>query len=59
MNGAPIPSRNLMVSIPRHTTTMLIAQNRKKQIQPLPGKLAAPGHKILSIEKIACPPIQA
>src|SRR5260370_37017573 len=31
MKGAAIPSRNLMVSIPRQTTNMFSAQKRKKQ----------------------------
>jgi len=39
MNGAPIPSRNLIVSIPRQITIMLMAQKRKKQIQLLPEDL--------------------
>ncbi len=33
MNGAAIPSRNLIVSIPRKITKMFRAQNAKKQIQ--------------------------
>src|SRR5258708_19499213 len=42
MNGAPTPSRTLMVSIPRQTTTMFSAQKRKKQIQLLPANLPPP-----------------
>ncbi len=50
INGAPIPSRNLMVSIPRQITAILIAQKIKKQIQLLPGRFAAPGHTIRNME---------
>src|ERR1017187_2646815 len=58
MKGAPMPSRNLMVSMPRHMTAMLSAQKAKKQIQAPPGEAAAPGQKIFSMEKMASPPIQ-
>src|SRR5215468_7899488 len=33
MNGAPMPSRNFMVSMPFHTTTMFNSQNEKKHTQ--------------------------
>src|ERR1035437_7879285 len=58
MNGAPMPSRNLMVSMPRQMTAMLSPQKAKKQIHAQPGELAAAGQRILSREKMACPPIQ-
>src|ERR1019366_3548796 len=38
MKGAPMPSRNLMVSIPRQITAMLSVQKAKKQIQAPPGE---------------------
>jgi hypothetical protein len=50
MKGAPMPSRNLMVSMPRQITTMFNAQNAKKHSHAPPGKCAAPGQKILSME---------
>ena len=37
---------------------MLRAQKAKKQIQTPPASCAAAGHMILSMEKMACPPIQ-
>src|SRR5258708_5823078 len=59
IKGAPIPSRNLMVSSPRQMTIRLIPQNTKKQPQPQPGTLAAPAHTMQNTEKTASPPIQA
>ena len=50
MKGAPMPSRNLMVSMPRQITAMFSAQKAKKQIHTPPGRCAAPGQKILSME---------
>src|SRR5881227_2953967 len=49
-NGAPTPSSQRMVSMPFHTTHMLINQKKKKQIQMPAGMSAAAGHMILSIE---------
>src|SRR5712692_4105852 len=58
MNGAATPSRTLMVSMPRQTTSMLSPQKKKKQAHiPDEDPLAA-GHRICSMVKIACPPIQ-
>jgi len=56
-NGAPTPSSTRMVSMPLHTTHMLISQKAKKQIQMPPEKPAHAGQTIFSIESIACPPI--
>ena len=50
MNGAPMPSRNLMVSMPRQITTMFSTQNAKKQIQMPADVRRQPGHMIFSIE---------
>jgi len=58
MKGAPMPSRNLIVSMPRQITAMLSSQNAKKQNQIPPAKLAAAGQSTSSMEKIAWPPIQ-
>jgi len=49
ITGAPMPSRNLMVSMPRQITAMLSAQKAKKQTQDTPGAAAA-GHRIRSME---------
>src|ERR1043166_7360639 len=58
MNGAPMPSRNFMVSMPRQMTAMLSSQNAKKQIHGVAALLAALGHNTRSIEYTAWPPIQ-
>ncbi len=50
MKGAPTPSRNLMVSMPRQTTHIFSAQKAKKQIQTPAAKSPAGGQMILSIE---------
>jgi hypothetical protein len=50
MKGAPAPSRNLIVSIPRQITAILSSQKARKQIQRPPGMPPAPGHMIFSIE---------
>src|SRR2546426_8046952 len=48
MNGAATPSRILMVSMPRQTTSMLSPQKKKKQAHiPAEDPLAA-GHSIWS-----------
>src|SRR3989442_8940863 len=58
MNGAATPSRILIVSIPRQTTSMFSPQKKKKQVHmPAEDPLAA-GQRICSMVKIACPPIQ-
>src|ERR1017187_3956010 len=44
MNGAPIPSRNLMVSMPRQITAMFSSQKAKKHSHAPPASCAAPGH---------------
>src|ERR1051325_482402 len=49
MNGAPMPSRNLMVSMPRQMTNMLRPQNAKKQIQDAAELAAKDGKRILAI----------
>ena len=48
MNGAPIPCRNLMVSMPRQITNIFSAQNAKKQIHSATAGVA--GRMIFSIE---------
>src|SRR5262249_47749547 len=58
MNGAPTPSKNLMVSMPRQITAMFSSQKAKKQIQGVAAWAAAVGSKTRNIEKMACPPIQ-
>ena len=50
MKGAAIPSRNLIVSMPRQITNMFSAQKAKKQTQMAPGIRPAAGHRIASIE---------
>src|SRR5215470_12960126 len=45
MNGAPTPSRNLIVSMPFQITAMLRSQNAPKQIHTAAGEDAA-GHRI-------------
>src|SRR5512140_930532 len=59
MNGAPMPSRNLMVSMPFQTTTIFSSQKEKKQIQMEAGKAAMEGERMPSMEWMACPPIHA
>src|ERR1039457_2056193 len=49
MNGALIPSRSLMVSMPRRITTMFKAQKKKKQIHAAALVLAKGGHTILAM----------
>src|SRR6516225_5693982 len=44
MNGAPTPSRNLMVSIPRQITAMFSSQKARKQTHGTAALLRAPGH---------------
>jgi hypothetical protein len=58
IKGAPMPSRILIVSMPRQITAILSSQKAKKQIHWPPAACAAPGHRILSMEKMAWPPIQ-
>src|SRR5436309_103102 len=57
MKGAAIPSKNLIISIPRQITYIFSAQNAKKQTQTPIGDDPAAGHRIRSIAKIAWPPI--
>src|SRR5229473_1931757 len=45
MNGAAMPSRNFMVSIPRQITKIFSDQKAKKQIQVPSGQPRAEGHK--------------
>src|SRR5580700_8096873 len=45
MNGAAMPSKNLMVSMPRQITAMFKSQKRPKQTQTEP----VPGHRMLNI----------
>src|SRR5258705_3323946 len=45
MNGAATPSRILMVSMPRQTTSMLSAQKKKKQAH-IPAEDPLAGHRI-------------
>ena len=54
MKGAPIPSRNLMVSMPRQMTAMLTSQKAKKQTQMPPGQSPAAGQRIFSMEIDGC-----
>src|SRR5436305_11893077 len=49
-NGAPTPSSQRMVSMPFHTTHILISQKKKKHSQMPPAAPAVAGHMILSIE---------
>src|ERR1700676_4583407 len=49
MNGAPMPSRNLMVSMPRQTTNMFSSQKEKKQIQGAAAIRPLGGYRILSM----------
>src|SRR5437016_5468437 len=58
MNGAATPSRNLMVSMPRQTTSIFSAQNKKKHDHIAGEDPLAAGQRIWSIVKMACPPIQ-
>src|ERR1700678_3997173 len=53
MNGALIPSRKRMVSMPRQITAMLISQKAKKQIHGPVWELVNDGHRMRSIEKMA------
>jgi hypothetical protein len=46
MNGAAMPSRNLMVSIPRQTTNMFSAQKKKKQVHMAADEPLAAGQRI-------------
>src|SRR4051794_41853067 len=57
-NGAPTPSSTRMVSMPFHTTHMLISQNPKKQTQIPEGMLAVEGHTIFPSRKLVFPPTQ-
>src|SRR2546430_1990276 len=50
MNGAPMPSRNLIVSIPRQMTNMFNNQNAKKHTHEMPEWFAALGQSTASIE---------
>src|ERR1700722_9761584 len=54
IKGAAMPSKNLIVSIPRQITRMLRSQNAPKHAHREPLN----GHKMLIIAKIAWPPIQ-
>ena len=58
MKGAPIPSRNLMVSMPRQITTMFSAQKHTKQTAEPAAKARQAGHRMRSIALMAWPPIQ-
>ena len=58
MNGAPMPSRILMVSMPRQITAMFSNQKAKKQAHWPPAMFPAAGQIIFSMEKMAWPPIQ-
>src|SRR5271157_2543609 len=44
MNGAPMPSRNLMVSMPRQITAMVSSQNSEKQIHGVHALDVTAGH---------------
>src|ERR1700722_13906006 len=46
MNGAAMPSRYFIVSMPRRITNMFSAQNAKKQIQSPDDELRAAGQTI-------------
>src|SRR2546427_4689276 len=58
MNGAATPSRILIVSMPRQTTSMFSAQKKKKQDHIAVDDPFAAGQRIWSMVKMACPPIQ-
>src|SRR5438477_11069839 len=58
MKGAAMPSRILIVSMPRHTTNMFRAQKKKKQVHMAAEEPFAVGQRIWSMVKMACPPIQ-
>src|SRR5271169_3882766 len=49
MNGAAMPSKNRMVSIPRQITKMFSAQKAKKQIQIPAFDAPAAGHRMPSM----------
>src|ERR1700677_4563799 len=50
MNGAPMPCRNRMVSMPFQITAMFSAQNAKKQTQMPLENCAAAGQTIFNME---------
>src|ERR1700676_5530444 len=50
MNGAPMPSRNFMVAMPRQTTSILSSQKAKKHTQETPACVAAAGQSTSSME---------
>src|SRR6266536_5138082 len=58
MKGAATSSRNLIDSMPRHTTIMFKAQKKKKQAHMASEDPLVAGQRICSMVKIACPPSQ-
>src|SRR5579859_5979074 len=50
INGAPMPAKNLIVSIPRQMTSIFSNQNAKKHVHETPAWFAALGQSTTSIE---------